>query len=160
MTPRLWRMVDTIARCIRRGSLNDYGRLCSPGMNSHQQYIVELVEEGRQVAAAVSKTIVSKRQPAAQANAARKQRSRKITAPCPAMICWCGSALRAHDLGRKSLAVLDGLMRVVNCRAISEGDRAARGRPIGRRDRHHTFGTIFDSKTHDGRQAADVNRRA
>jgi hypothetical protein len=33
---------------------------------------------------------------------------------------------RAHDLGRKSLAALDGLMRVVNCRAMTEGDRAAR----------------------------------
>ena len=40
----------------------------------------------------------------------------------------------AHDLelatisriGRKSLAVLDGLMRVVNCRAMTEGDRGAR----------------------------------
>ena len=41
---------------------------------------------------------------------------------------------RAHELelatvpgvGRKSLAVLYGLMRVVNCRAMTEGDRAAR----------------------------------
>jgi two-component system nitrate/nitrite response regulator NarL len=30
------------------------------------------------------------------------------------------------------------------------------GRPGWRCDRHHTFGTIFDTKTRDGRQAADV----
>jgi hypothetical protein len=43
-----------------------------------------------------------------------------ITASSLSMIC------RAHDLGRKSLAVLYGLMRVVNCRAMTDGDRAAR----------------------------------
>ncbi|MEA2909591.1 MAG: hypothetical protein QOJ15_1672, partial [Bradyrhizobium sp.] len=30
------------------------------------------------------------------------------------------------------------------------------GRPGWRCDRHHTFGTIFDTKTRDDRQAADV----
>ena len=43
-----------------------------------------------------------------------------ITASSLSMIC------RAHDLGRRSLAVLDGLMGVVNCREMTEGDRAAR----------------------------------
>jgi hypothetical protein len=45
---------------------------------------VELLKEGRQVAAAVHKTIVSTRQPAAQAKAARKQQSRK-SRPWPAI---------------------------------------------------------------------------
>jgi hypothetical protein len=62
-----WRMVDTIARrmgipfeeastiaddCARREWVN------------HRQHTVQLREEGRQVAAAVRKAIVSKRQPA------------------------------------------------------------------------------------------------
>ena len=37
---------------------------------------------------------------------------------------------QGHDLGRKSLAVLDGLMRVVNCRAMTEGDRAPGAAPL------------------------------
>jgi hypothetical protein len=42
---------------------------------------VQLLEEGRQVAAAVRKAIVSTRQPAAQAKAARKRRPRKSGLP-------------------------------------------------------------------------------
>jgi hypothetical protein len=77
MMPGSWRMVDTIARrmgipfeeastiaddCVRREWVD------------HRHHTVKLLEEGRQVAAAVRKTIASKRQPAAQAKAARKRR--------------------------------------------------------------------------------------
>jgi hypothetical protein len=77
MTPGSWRMVATIARrmgipfeetstiaddCARRAWV------------SHQQHTVQLLEEGRQIAAAVRKAIVSKRLPPA---AARKGHPRK-----------------------------------------------------------------------------------
>jgi hypothetical protein len=81
MTVGSWRMVDTIARrmgvpfddassiaddCARRGWID------------HLQHTVSLLEEGHQVAAAVRKAIVTKRQPAARPKAARKGRGRKL----------------------------------------------------------------------------------
>jgi hypothetical protein len=67
MAPGSWRMVafhrPAHGHSVR-GSLNDCGRLCWPGMGSHQQHTVQLREEGHQVAAAVRKATVSKRQPA------------------------------------------------------------------------------------------------
>jgi len=48
---------------------------------NHRLHTVQLLEEGRQVAAAVRKAIVSTRQPAAQAKAARERRPRKSGLP-------------------------------------------------------------------------------
>jgi hypothetical protein len=78
--PGSWRRVATIARrmgipfaeastiaddCARREWVD------------HRQHTVSLREEGRQVAAAVRKAIVSKRQPTGQPKAARKGHARK-----------------------------------------------------------------------------------
>jgi hypothetical protein len=81
-SPGTWRMVHTIAKrmgitfeeasaiaddCVRREWAD------------HRQHTVRLLEEGRQVAAGVRKSIVSKRQPAKLPKAARKGRGRSLT---------------------------------------------------------------------------------
>jgi hypothetical protein len=82
LAPGSWRMVHTIAKpmgitfdeasavaddCVRREWAD------------HRQHTVSLREEGRQVAAAVRKAIVSKRQPTGRPKAARKGHGRKPT---------------------------------------------------------------------------------
>jgi Mn-dependent DtxR family transcriptional regulator len=74
-------MVDTIAR--RMGILFDDASSIADdcarrGWVDHRQHTVSLREEGRQVAAAVRKAIVMKRQPAARPKAARKGHGRKL----------------------------------------------------------------------------------
>jgi hypothetical protein len=79
MAPGSWRMVATIARRMgipfEEASTIADDCACREWV-SHPQHAVQLLEQGRQVAAAVRKAIVSKRQPAAP-----KRRPRKFRAP-------------------------------------------------------------------------------
>jgi hypothetical protein len=84
MMPRLWRMVDTIARRMGIPSRKPQRLrtivLAGNGLMTSSTRLSS-VEEGRHVAAAVRMPIVSKRQPASQAKAGRKQWSRKSRLP-------------------------------------------------------------------------------
>ena len=81
MAPGTWRMVHTIAQRMgipfeEASTITDDCALRE--CVDHRQHTVQLLEEGRQVAAAVRKAIASKPQPAARLKAARKGRGRNL----------------------------------------------------------------------------------
>jgi hypothetical protein len=82
LAPGSWRMVLTIAQ--RMGITFDEASAVADDCvrrewADHRQHTVSLREEGRQVAAAVRKAIVSKRQPTGRPKAACKGHGRKPT---------------------------------------------------------------------------------
>jgi hypothetical protein len=81
MNPGSGRMVHTIAQ--RMGITFDTASVIADDCArrdwvDHRQHTVSLREEGREVAAAVRKAIVTKQQPAARPKAARKGRGRNL----------------------------------------------------------------------------------
>jgi hypothetical protein len=81
MNPSSGRMVQTIAQ--RMGITFDAASAIADDCArrdwvDHRQHTVSLREKGRQVAAAVRKAIVSKRQPTARPRAVRKGRGRSL----------------------------------------------------------------------------------
>jgi hypothetical protein len=81
---------------------------------------------------------------------------------------WVTSAARAQiDFAQAIATVIGGISGAATCCSSQSSKWSGPaqmhpstvwGRPGWRCDRHHTFGTIFDTQTRDGRQAADVPR--